>query len=345
MNYQIQQIDLCDRRITEAIDEFLISSHHATIFHTTQWNRIVSQHFGTNFFYFLAYDGQKIIGAIPCHFVANGKFTTIAYSPPRIYEVSYGGPVTVGPNANETAKSLIKAVLKSHPNTFVDIFNSPLNTEWANHCEWEKLISFETAYVDLRPSLEEIWLSSIHSKRRNMIRKAQREGVEVKACGISELDTYYSIVQQMSQRTGLSMQPKSYYQAILEYFGSHGQARLYIAFHQGKALTGGIFLVYGPGCYYWVGATADGAPNLGQGELIQWQVIQWAKESGCQWYDLVGVEIKRLPQIARFKLGFTNETKTFHHINVGTIHGKIMRRIENLLKTKLQEFKKFDGRT
>lgn len=345
MKYQIKQVDLCDRRITEAIDEFLINTHRATIFHTTEWNRIVCQHHGTKFLYFIAYEGQKIIGAIPCHFVANSKFTSIAYSPPRIYEVSYGGPVVIDPNDSEISKSLIGTILKRYPNTFVDICNSPLNTEWTNHSGWNKITMFETAYVDLRPSLDEIWFSSIHSKRRNRIRKAQKEGVEVRNCVISELDAYYSIVRQMSLRTGVKLQPKSYYQAIVEQFGRDDQARLYMAFHHGEAVSGGIFLRYGMGSYYWVGATADNAPNLGQGELIQWEVIQWAKKSGCEWYDLVGVERERLPQIAHFKLGFTNEMKTFHHINVGTIQAKIVRRIEHFLKTQVQEFEKYDGRS
>ena len=138
-------------------------------------------------------------------------------------------------------------------------------------------------------------------------------------------------------RTSLKIQPKSYYQAILQCFGTNDQVRLYIAFHKGRALTGGIFLRYGPGCYYWVGATADNVSNLGRGELIQWQVIQWVKEAGCQWYDLVGIERDRLPHIARFKLGFTNDIRRFHHVAIGTIPGRLIRRIENFFAHKTRK--------
>ena len=334
MQYQIRREQINDPGIAGLIDSFIEKSNCGTIFHTTAWNRIVSKQFGSELFYFLAYSGQNIVGVLPCHFVRNSRYTWISYSPPRIFEVSYGGPVSIGPKAVEISKALAKAAVKIRTATFLSIFNSPLNTKWAHHSGRTKVISFETAYVDLEPSLEQIWTSSINGKRRNMIRKAQREGVEVKTGSVSDLDIYYSIVREMSQRTGLKMQPMSYYQAILEHFGSRDQARLYIAYHKGKALAGGIFLRYGAGCYYWVGATAHNVRNLGQGELIQWEVIQRAKEAGCKWYDLVGIERQRLPQIARFKLGFSRDTRIFHHVSAGTLAGRIIRRVEDCLARK-----------
>lgn len=337
LKYKIEPVNVSNTKISKAIDAFLMDSNCATIFHTTEWNRIASEQFGTELLYFMALNRQTIVGALPCHFVRNGRFTLIAYCPPRIFEVSYGGPVAIGTKAEEISKALVKSVVRSRLNTFVNIFNSPLNTEWTNKSGIKNIKSFDTAYVDLKPSLNLIWSSSINGKKRNKIRKAQRENVEVKQCAISDLDIYYSIVQQMSQRTGIKIQPKSYYQAILQYFGTNDQARLYIAFNKGRALAGGIFLRYGPGCYYWVGATADSVPNLGQGELIQWQVIQWAKEAGCQWYDLVGIERDRLPQIARFKLGFTNDMRKFHYVTIGTIPGRLIRRIENLFARKTRK--------
>ena len=337
MEYQIRKDRVNDPELAGAIDSFLEESNCATIFHTTAWNRIVSNQFGSKLFYFLAYRGRNIVGVFPCHFVRDGKYTWMSYSPPRIFEVSYGGPVAIGPKAIDISNALSKAAvnIKMRPGIFVSIFNSPLNTKWAQHSRWKKVISFETAYVDLEHSLEHIWSVSINGKRRNMIRKAQREEVDVKCCSISELDIYYSIVQQMSRRTGLKIQPKSYYYAILAHFGPTDQARLYLAFHTGKALAGGIFLRYGLGCYYWVGATADNVKNLGQGELIQWKVIQWAKDAGCLWYDLVGIESERLPQIARFKLGFSKNKKTFHYVNHRSLTGRILRRLEKSLCNKM----------
>jgi lipid II:glycine glycyltransferase (peptidoglycan interpeptide bridge formation enzyme) len=84
-------------------------------------------------------------------------------------------------------------------------------------------------------------------------------------------------------------------------------------------------------CYFWVGATATLAENLGQGEALQWQVIQWAKGAGCEWYDLVGVDREHLPHIATFKLGFTRQIVTFQRVYYATVFSRALQRLEHSL--------------
>ena len=228
-------------------------------------------------------------------------------------------------------QNLVQAAAHAGIGVVVDIFNSPQNTGWATTTGWRKVTAFESAYVDLNHSLDEIWKSSLNSKRRNMVRKATESGVQVQHRDVDSLDQYYTLVKEMSQRTGLGLKPKVYYRRILETFGPRDQARLYLAFHDGGPLAGGIFLRYQATCYYWVGATGNRVANLGQGELLQWHAVQWAKEAGCRQYDLVGIERERLPQIARFKLGFTSNIVPFHHVSYATLTSRLVRRAQNLL--------------
>ena len=331
MALHIEQVGLADNEIISSIDAWLAKCPAATIYHTTEWNLIVRDVFGTTCRYFLAYNQGNLVGVLPCHFVRPGRWVTICYSPPRTYEVSYGGPVATGVQYAQVCKNLVKTAAHAKIGAVVSIFNSPQNTEWATLTGWKKVTPFESAYVDLEPPLDEIWSSSLNGNRRNMIRKAGKKGVEVRDLGLDGLDQYYDLVEQMAERAGLRLQPKSYYLRILDTFGPRDQARLYLAFHDDVALAGGIFLRYQKMCYYWVGATGSRSKNLGQGELLQWQVIQWAKEAGCRWYDLVGVERERLPHIARFKLGFTNHIVTFHHVGYATTLSRVIRRIEHTL--------------
>ena len=331
MALSIERTDLADDKTRSLIDVWLARQPGSTIFHTTDWNLIVQDTFGTACQYFLAFDHGKLVGVLPCHFVKQSPWTTVCYSPPRIYEVSYGGPVAMGVRSAQVCKSLVKAAAHARIGVAVSIFNSPQNTEWVTLTGWKKVTAFEGAYVDLEPSLDEIWTSSLNGKRRNMIRKAEKTGVQIQDLGRDGLDQYYDLVEQTAARADLHLKPKSYYLNILATFGRRDQARLLLAFHDGSILAGGIFLRYQTTAYYWVGATASHARNLGQGELLQWRVIQWAKESGCRWYDLVGVERERLPHIARFKLGFTNHIVPFHHVGYATLLSRVIRRIEGSL--------------
>ena len=122
------------------------------------------------------------------------------------------------------------------------------------------------------------------------------------------------------------------YARVLETFWQSDAARVYLAFQDGQPLAGGIFLRFGSTAYYWHGANASGAPNLGQGELIQWHVIQWAKEKGCRWYDLVGVEKERLPRIAEFKLGFSRNLVPFRFVGHTPLRIRVLRRIATVVR-------------
>jgi len=212
----------------------------------------------------------------------------------------------------------------------VSIFNSPENTDWVTASPF-KARRFESVYVDLSLSLEDIWKSSLDGKRRNMIRKAEKKGVEIEVGGPEKLDIYYELVKQMTERANIALHPMEYYRRILECFSPKHKARLYLAHYKGKFMAGGIFLIYGPFCYYWHGATGTNVENLGQGELLQWQVIQWGKEAGCKWYDLVGVERDRLPNIAEFKLGFTHHLVPFYHVEFGRLVNRAVRRLTRTL--------------
>jgi lipid II:glycine glycyltransferase (peptidoglycan interpeptide bridge formation enzyme) len=160
-----------------------------------------------------------------------------------------------------------------------------------------------------------------------MIRKAERAGVEVRTAGAELVGCYYGLVRQMVERTGITLHPVEYYRRVLNVFGARGQALLLLAYVDKQAVSGGIFLRFGDAAYYWHGATATGAPNRGQGELLQWQAIRWAKQAGCSWYDLVVIERDRLPQIARFKLGFSQKSVPFYEIAHIRFVDRVVRRL------------------
>lgn len=307
------RMDSSDGGLLERLAAFLDAAPQASIFHTLTWNRIVEQVFATDFTYLAAMAGTEIVGAMPCHVVHRIGDGDICYSPPRLFEVPYGGPLAIGPRSGAVAEMLLRGSVGLGRRTTVDVFNAPENSSWV---EQSRLSGsrFETAYVDLGPDLDDIWKHSVDSKRRNMIRKAEKSGVVVNACGLEGLPEYLEMATQTVERAGFESQPADYYSRVLEAHSSEDGARLYIARRAGRNLAGGIFLRHRASCYYWHGASARDPGNFGQGEMIQWEVIKWAKAAGCIWYDLVGVERERLPNIALFKLGFTKRVVPFHHM-------------------------------
>lgn len=324
----LAEVSLDDSDACKRIEQFVSGASDSTIFHTIEWNRIVREVFGTTFLYIVALHNGAVVGAMPCHVVNESTLSRLCYSPPRQFEMSYGGPIVDGGSDSCVCEHLVHYAARN-AGSMVTLFTSPQNSAWVKPERWKKIRRLETCQVNLSPSLDDIWRSSLSAKRRNMIRRAMKEGVEVELCRVDELDSYYDLTRLTAKRTGIACQPKDYYRCILTYFGLRDQARLYLAFHQGRPVAGGIFLKFGNLCRYWVGATDKTAKNLGQGESIQWEVIKWAKGSGCQYYDLVGVEPERLPQIAKYKLSFSRDIAPFYCISYGSLLTRVIRRVDS----------------
>jgi lipid II:glycine glycyltransferase (peptidoglycan interpeptide bridge formation enzyme) len=81
---------------------------------------------------------------------------------------------------------------------------------------------------------------------------------------------------------------------------------------------------------YWLGFSSENVPNLGQGELLQWEAIKRMKNYGCKYYDLCYIEKDRLPHIYRFKKGFSKNEIEVGTSNKRPISYKIINRINKI---------------
>ena len=151
---------------------------------------------------------------------------------------------------------------------------------------------------------------------RNRIRKAPKKGVEVKIMGTEALDDFVRIMQETGERDGFSTRPKWYFEKILNCMGE--DARLYMAYYEGKAIAGTIAIKWGKNVVkYQYGASSNEHRNVYPNYALQWAMIQWGLESGCQVYDFGGIsgdcQNPDNPHYGlwRFKHGFGGYMKEF----------------------------------
>ena len=65
--------------------------------------------------------------------------------------------------------------------------------------------------------------------------------------------------------------------------------------------------------HLWVaGKPKEIFENVPRQDLLVWETIKWSKENGSKYFDLCVVESGRLPNIARFKLGFSKKIVPFY---------------------------------
>ncbi|MBI2305099.1 MAG: peptidoglycan bridge formation glycyltransferase FemA/FemB family protein [Chloroflexi bacterium] len=176
-----------------------------------------------------------------------------------------------------------------------------------------------TIVVDLTADLETI-AARQKPKTRYNIRLAARKGVAVEKATMSDLPTFYQLLQETSRRDGFFIRSEDYYRQALEVMGD--KMKLLLATNQEELLAGIVVARFGEEAIYLYGASSNSHRHLMPNYLLQWQAIMWAKETGCRRYDLWGIpetagpekdEAQELPDqpgmwgVYRFKKGFGGE--------------------------------------
>ncbi|MBQ8732441.1 MAG: peptidoglycan bridge formation glycyltransferase FemA/FemB family protein [Oscillospiraceae bacterium] len=153
-------------------------------------------------------------------------------------------------------------------------------------------------------SYEEL-LSSYSEKTRYNIRYAARKGVTVRySRDPADLETFYELNRVTALRDKIAGRPLAYFQRMLEAFPGE-MLRVYVAEHEGEALSAAIALNYGEKMWYIYGASSNEKRNLMPNYAMQDSMIRWGLELGKKIYDFGGVyELTKENGLFKFKEGF-----------------------------------------
>lgn len=166
--------------------------------------------------------------------------------------------------------------------------------------------------VNLTPSEEEL-MESFKSKWRYNIRLAGRRDVEVQTdCGREDVDVFYDVLEETSKRNDFNIRAREYFYDIWDLFIENGLGKMMLARYEDEVIAGVMTLTMGERAWYVYGASSNEHRDRMPNHLLQWRMMQWAKEGGCTVYDMRGVTHKDdkdspLYGLNRFKKGFNAE--------------------------------------
>jgi lipid II:glycine glycyltransferase (peptidoglycan interpeptide bridge formation enzyme) len=169
--------------------------------------------------------------------------------------------------------------------------------------------------LDLRGKTEEQIMADFHQKVRYNIRLAARKGVEVRVGTREDIAVFHRMIVETGIRDNFVVRSREYYEKVYDCFAPD-HARVYIASYEGKPIAGTVAIMYGNKCWYLYGASTNEHRNLMPNYLLQWNMIKWALESGCDIYDFRGVpgdldEKNPMYGLYRFKVGFRGKFTEF----------------------------------
>ena len=186
----------------EKILSFL-ESNFSTIFHEPHFNKVVSEVFGTEFSYKLAYNNDGRLTALcPLHSVKKGLLK-MTYSNPAIYSVPYGGWVY---DKNEvTIPELLQEMDLSYNESLA--YQSIPQIERNDYTLIKNKREFQTGVIDLTLPLKDILQQYISKKRRQAITRSSSQGIWVETLVPSNLNIFNDHIVSDRTHWDVSLNP------------------------------------------------------------------------------------------------------------------------------------------
>ena len=182
------------------------------------------------------------------------------------------------------------------------------NMDFLELNNFNEIYRYGSSVLDLTQN-EDVIFSNIHSKHRNVIRRAQKENVQILE-DTSEQGVYD--FQKITIETyARSNKPSLKVEYLLKYFfalNKTNRIKVFFAKHGGIIQAGAIFIISDNMSIYWHGGSINNC-ILGSSNLLQWEAIRYFKKNGIGGCSF-GEDEKSI-SINRFKDRFGGELRYY----------------------------------
>ena len=243
-------------------NEFLKGDSQAGFYHLWQWQEINNQIFGSGSKSLVVGDG-RYQGVLPL-VLKRGLFKKRLMTPLSDW---------AGPLGSEAIKTrLVHEAFSLSQRLGADlevlsgsnIKNLPKNLHQTS--------DYGYFILETDKDYREIFQKKFHKKTRNMVRKAEKEGVVVKAEPMEDLDDFYRLYLQTMRKLGAIPLPKSFFIQVKERLGEYG--RMVTATYQGRPIGYLLVFFWRKTAWVWANATDEEYLSLGVNYALWAKAIQ-----------------------------------------------------------------------
>lgn len=153
---------------------------------------------------------------------------------------------------------------------------------------------------------DEALMKSFSGKWRTDLRYALKSDLSLDVgCDDSLKTRFMTLFDVVQQEKGFA--PDITPEFHFDLTGPDYDLKILIAHKDGTDLGGIVVGVTGRSATYLFGATAHPGRKLRSGFFLTWQGLRMARDMGCLWYDMGGIDEEANPDVARFKRRMNGE--------------------------------------
>lgn len=166
------------------------------------------------------------------------------------------------------------------------IIPATTNTIFRTYPDNAQAAPYGTYIVDLTLSEETLW-AKLHSKHRNVIRNAQKKGVEILS-GLEYLKIAHETVRDTLQRSNMGFISYEELEKLASGLGEN--LKVFVAKHE-ETIQGCAIYPFSKYCAYYLYGGSISHPLSGAMNLLQWEAMRAFQKDEVKKYDFVGVRI------------------------------------------------------
>jgi lipid II:glycine glycyltransferase (peptidoglycan interpeptide bridge formation enzyme) len=291
----------------------------------TNWQQATRHFMDGNLYQTASYENVRSGEGNVSHIILKGKHQVIAAAQARIVKVrrlgvgvAYvrWGPLWQGaaPIEKNLFRQAIRAVKKEYVNRRKLAVRLVPHLHDDEQQSYRRILEEEgyslnaarsgsrTILMDIRPGLEDLY-KGFHQKWRNSLNSARKQDLDViegeeEALFEAFEPLYFEMKErkQFSSSTDLTLYRKIQREAL-----AGEKMRVFLASANGDVCAGAICSALGNTGVYLFGATNGKGMKTNASYVLQWRILEWLKEQGCDWYNLNGINPEKNEGTYRFK--------------------------------------------
>ncbi len=175
----------------------------------------------------------------------------------------------------------------------------------------DRVSRYRTLVLDLSRSLDDI-RKGFAQKWRNGLNRSEKNGLAVRSgTGSDFFDSFCGLYDQLLNRKQFGVDlDAGFYAKVQGRLDDGDRFLVSLVEQEGRLVAGHVASLLGDTCVYLLGASNEEGMQSKASYLLQWNVIQTARESGCVWYDLGGINPEANPGVYHFKQGVSDNDVT-----------------------------------
>jgi lipid II:glycine glycyltransferase (peptidoglycan interpeptide bridge formation enzyme) len=192
--------------------------------------------------------------------------------------------------------------------------------------------------VDLTKSEDDLW-KEVHSKRRNEIRKAIKEGLIFNDITKENIGSFYLILDEVYKRARLPLLPKVFFENAINSSNKDIGMRCFGAYYNDELVGCMLALYYKKVIFDMFAGSLSIHYTKNPNDLIPWEVFKWGRSNGFATFDFGGAGKPSVPYGVRdYKLKFGGEL-----VNYGRYYFIQSQLIMKIAETGFKLLKKLKG--